>query len=161
MRPAHHIHLVYFFILILALVFAGCVTIPKPVMKDAAPVIEKPTKPMGNKAYPDDYYIHTVSVPDENLSIIAHWYTGQQKNWTVLVECNPTIKPNRIFLGNKIRIPRSIMTRQIPLTPEFVQQSHAEPQQKRKKKISQAKTKTAPVTPVKEEDSLLFGPKGY
>jgi len=162
-------HLVYFLALIATFVIAGCLPKTQPVNEDVAPVVE--VEPVvaeqadmeyaeGDEAYPEGYYVHTVSVPDENFSIIAKWYTDEQKNWLVLTKCNPTIKPNRIFLGDKIKIPRSIMTRQTPLTVEFVKQSQSEPQRKRKKKISQSKTKT-PVKPVVEEDPLLFGPKAY
>ena len=177
MRPANHTLLVFFLTLISALVFAGCVPKPKPVSQNAAPVPEKPIESVakqpemefqaGDRAYPEGYYVHTVRVPSESISIIARWYTGNQKNWVVLAKCNPAIKPNRIFLGNKIKIPRSMVTRSTPLPPEFVQQSQAEPQRKRKKKISQAKTTSksktmsTPVAPAKEEAPLLFGPKGF
>ncbi len=177
MRPSNHTRLVFFLTLISALVLAGCVPKPKPVGENAAPVPEKPVESVvgqpemefqaGDKAYPEGYYVHTVSVPNESISIIARWYTGDQKNWVVLAKCNPAIKPNRIFLGNKIKIPRNMITRQTPLPPEFVQQSQAEPQLKRKKKISQEKTTitpittTPPATPEKEEVPLLFGPKGF
>ena len=169
MRPSRHAHLVYFLTLISVFAFTGCMVNPKPpVIKKAAPVIEQPVEEQpkmeyeaGDAAYPDGYYVHTVSVPAENFSIIAKWYTGEQKNWPVLAKCNPGINPNRIFLGNKIKIPRSIMTRQIPLPPEFIHQFQAEPQRKKKKIISPAKTKTTPVKPVKEDAPLLFGPKGF
>ncbi|TKB27024.1 LysM peptidoglycan-binding domain-containing protein [Desulfopila sp. IMCC35006] len=179
MRPSNHTYLVFFLTLISALVLAGCTPKPKHVGKNAAPVPEKTIEAVaeqpetelpemefqaGDKAYPEGYYVHTVSVPNESISIIARWYTGDQKNWVLLAKCNPTINPNRIFLGNKIKIPRRMITRPTPLPPEFVQQSQTEPQRKRKKKISQAKTTVtpaAPAAPAKEEAPLLFGPKGF
>jgi hypothetical protein len=116
---------------------------------------------VGDEAYPGGYYIHTVKLPDESLSIIAKWFTGDLLNWEVLAKCNPTINPNRIFLGNQIRIPREIMTRQDPMTPEFVMES----QPQVKKKPAQTKTtspavQTAP-EPATEEEPMLFGPKGF
>ena len=169
MRPSHQMHRVYPLALLATLVIAGCLPKSNPVIEDVAPMVEVESivaeQPemeyaAGDAAYPEGYSIHTVSIPEENISIIARWYTDEQKNWLVLVKCNPTIKPNRIFLGDKIKIPRSIMTRQTPLTAEFVKQSRPEPHQKRKKKISQSKNKI-PVKPVVEEDPLLFGPKAY
>ncbi len=167
MRTSLLMHFVYLLALIATLVIAGCLPKAEPVNEDVAPVVE--VEPVvaehpdmeyaeGDEAHPEGYYVHTVNIPDENISIIAKWYTDKQKNWLVLTKCNPTIKPNRIFLGDKIKIPRSILTRQTPLTVEFVKQSQSELQ--RKKKISQSKTKT-PVQPVAEEDPLLFGPKAY
>lgn len=174
MRPAHHTYLVSFLTLLSIVVFAGCIVKPKPAtIREAAPVIEQPAAAVeedqqpkmeyeaGDEAYPDGYYIHTVRVPGENISVIARWYTGEQKNWSVLAKCNPKIKPNHIFIGNQIKVPRSIMTRKIPLPPEFIKQSQAEPQRKKKKKSSSTKTKTTLEDPVNEEAPLLFGPKGY
>lgn len=185
MRPSHRMLPVYFFILIAAVILAGCATTDKPATEEITPKTEAPPQPVatgqpemvyeeGDQAYPEGYYVHKVSIPDENISIIAKWYTNEAKNWSVLAKCNPKLNPNRIFLGSKIKIPRSIMTRHSPLTVEFVQQSHSRPQPKKKKKIAQEKDKTpvkqtetpvkqteTPVKPVVEEDPLLFGPKAY
>ena len=125
----------------------------------------------GDEAFPSGYYIHTVSVPNENISIIAKWYTGKQKNWVVLAKCNPTIKPNRIFLGNKIKIPRSIMIRHTELPAKFVHQSHSGVKRKKTSKapVPQVQTKTQAAQPTAKEkptkpageEPLFFGPKGY
>ena len=170
MSSSRHILLVFVLTLISALVFTGCVAKRKPVDETTTPVSEKPVKSVvkepeieyqaGDKTYPEGYYVHTVRVPNENISIIAGWYTGDQKNWVVLTKCNPTIKPNRIFLGNRIKIPRRMITRRTPLPPEFVQHSLGQ-QQKRKKNISRTKASTTPASPGNEEAPLLFGPKGF
>lgn len=180
MRSAQCIHLVSFLSLITALICAGCVPHPKPVT-DVAPALttEQPVVEeysdsayaAGDEAYPAGYYIHTVSVPNENISIIAKWYTGSQKNWVVLAECNPTIKPNRIFLGDKIKIPRSLMTRQTELPAKFVHQTHSRVKKKKTSKapVPQVQTKTQAAQPAAEkkptkpaeEEPLFFGPKAY
>ncbi len=180
MRSAQRIHLVYFLSLFTALVFAGCVPQPKPVMDDVAPALtigqtaeeySDSVYASGDEAYPAGYYIHTVSVPNENISIIAKWYTGSQKNWVILAKCNPAIKPNRIFLGDKIKIPRSLMTRHTALPAKFVHQSHSGVKRKKTSKPSvplvQTKTKATqppaeekPTKPAGEEPPF-FGPKGY
>lgn len=54
-------------------------------------------------------FIHTVRWPNEWLSIIANWYTGEVENWKALAKANPHIDPNRIFMGDKILIPRNLL----------------------------------------------------
>jgi len=127
----------------------------------------------GDEAAPNGYYVHTVKLPNESISIIAKWFTGDLRNWEKLAKHNPTINPNRIFLGDKIRIPRNLMTRQDPLTLEFVEQSQPKPRQRRT--TSPAPTEPAPAKttspavkpePMPEEEAaedepFLFGPKDY
>lgn len=172
MRSSQRIHLVYFLSLITALVWTGCVPQPKPIT-DMAPALamKKQAEKAGDAAYPGGYYIHTVSVPNENISIIAKWYTGSQKNWLVLANCNPTIKPNRIFLGDKIKIPRSIMIRHTKLPAKFVHQSHSGVKRKKPSKapVAQVQPKTQAAQPAveeeptkpEEEEPQFFGPKAY
>ena len=180
MRSSQRIHLVYFLCLITALVCAGCILLQPKQIPDLAPAstMKQPVGEYsnsdyeaGDEAYPSGYYIHTVSVPNENISIIAKWYTGKQKNWVVLAKCNPTIKPDRIFLGNKIKIPRSMMTRHNKLPAKFVQQSYSGSQKKKTPKppAPQVQTKPMVVQPALEENPTkpaeaepqFFGPKGY
>ena len=119
----------------------------------------------GDQDYPDGYYIHKVIFPDESISIIAKWFTGDLNNWKVLAKCNPKINPNRIFLGDEIRIPRILMTRQEPITHEFVEQAQPGPKRIQARKPSRLQptlVKTEPKPqPVEEEEPPLFGPKGY
>ena len=184
MRSSQRIHLVYFLCLIIVLVSFGCGLMPKPVvLVEPEPVIEQPVEEYsdgkyeaGDELHPEGYYIHTVSVPNENISIIAKWYTGEQRNWVALVKCNPAIKPNRIFLGNEIKIPRSLMTRDTELPAEFVHQSYSGAQKKTSKapvtqtqptkSATQVAAEEKPKEPADqtepvEEEPLFFGPKGY
>jgi hypothetical protein len=106
-----------------------------------------------------------VRFPDESISIIAKWFTGNLSNWKVLAKCNPKINPNRIFLGDEVRIPRILMTRQDPITHEFVEQAQPGPKRIQAKKpirpqATIVKTETTP-KPVEEEEPPLFGPKAY
>lgn len=172
-----HAPLIYLLALMAIFIFTGCEPQAKPVSQDVAPAPESPVQPTalkeaetttavyapGDAEYPEGYYVHTVSIPAENISIIARWYTGAQKNWRVLVKCNPDIQANRIFIGDTIKIPRILLTRESPLPVEFVQQSHTSPQDKAKKKITPVKPvePAAPATPpAATEDPLLFGPRG-
>ena len=171
MSLSKRFHIIYCLCLTVALLSAGCVSKPA---EEVATAIENPVVPLeeypgavyeaGDEAYPGGYYIHTVSLPDESISIIAKWFIGDLLQWETLAKCNPTINPNRIFLGNKIRIPRSIMTRHTPMTPEFVAESQPQAQRKKTKKSSLAKTKTTqvePKSPAVDDENILFGPKGY
>lgn len=164
--------------LILSFVSAGCVS---TTTEDVESSVEPPPTEkfqedypggmyeQGDDLYPGGYYIHTVSLPDESISIIAKWYTGDLKKWQMLADCNPAINPNRIFLGNKIKIPRSVMVRQDPMTPQFVLESQPTPKKKKISRPAVSKTKpTEPETPppaepepAVDEEPLLFGPKGY
>jgi hypothetical protein len=191
MMPCHpRLNLLFFLSLTLFIVCAGCVTEPVQTVKTSTePPAEYPRTVVYEEkevTYPDGYYIHTVKFPHENISIIAKWFTGDAMNWEVLATCNPTINPNRIFLGNEIKIPRNIMTTQDALTLEFVEKHQARPKRKQGKGLSHAPIKPAPVEttplpvqsapkpaqtettplpvqsapePVEEEAPLLFGPK--
>lgn len=161
--------------LIVSLICAGCTQTTKPQtdssMKPATEQVDSNYLP-GDEKYPAGYYLHTVSLADESISIIAKWFTGDLKKWEILAECNPAINPNRIFIGDKIKIPRSIMTRQDPMTPEFVEQSQPKSKRKKSKKPAQSTPEPVPVKPEEtpepevepevepEEEPILFGPKG-
>ncbi|MCP4342497.1 MAG: LysM peptidoglycan-binding domain-containing protein [Desulfobulbaceae bacterium] len=178
MTPLKHLNFIFLLGLFFSLACAGCVS--KNSTQQAKTEVEAPIEypgaiyEQGDEASPAGYYIHTVKLPDESISIIAKWFTGDLMNWEVLAKHNPTINPNRIFLGNKIRIPRDIMTRHTPMTPEFIEAS--QPQTRRKKPESPAQatkqqikaepepaspTVQATPEPVVEDEPLLFGPKGY
>lgn len=66
------------------------------------------------------YYEHKVKWKGEGLSIIAHWYTGNAENWKVLAKINPGIDPNRIQLGERVRIPENLMKTKKPMPESFV-----------------------------------------
>ncbi len=166
------LNLIVLLCLILTFACAGCA--PKSSVNfetTIEPVAEAPAGypgavyEAGDEAYPGGYYIHTVKLPDESISIIAKWFTSDLMKWEVLAKCNPTINPNRIFLGNKIRIPREIMTRQDPMTPEFVMESQPNAKKKTTNRPVQPETTPPAVQstpkPVVEEEPILFGPKGY
>jgi hypothetical protein len=159
----HSWKLLFFIGLALSFICAGCV--PHATNDMGSTPSSSAVSSTGDADYPDGYYIHKVKFPDESISIIARWFTGDLKNWKVLAKCNPTINPNRIFRGNKIRIPRILMTRQEPLTLEFVEKAQPRPKRIKAKSPSRSqntplKTKTTP-KPVEEEEPVLFGPKGY
>lgn len=174
----------FFFGLILSLLCAGCATtglekiLPNglekifPREKNVSPEIKKEDMSTEIKkedmSTPAGYYIHIVKLPEESLSIIAKWFTGDIKNWEILAKHNPTINPDRIYIGDKIRIPLDLMLRKTPMTLDFVKASQPKPsvvqpppvveEKKTEEKVPEPET-TPPNPPTEEE--LLFGPKGY
>ena len=113
------------------------------------------------RARPAPYY-HKVRYSGETLSLIAKWYTGDVENWQALTKANPKLNPNRITVGNTIRIPRKLLHTKKPMPRSFV--------------VGSAKTKKPKPAPAKAETTVtaekqsepppddvevleLFGPK--
>ncbi len=129
-------------------------TMVRPVARAPTPTKPKPS-----------YYYHKVKYPGETLSLIAKWYTGDMENWRALTKANPKLDPDRIIVGNRIRIPHKLLNTKKPMPRSFVARST----KKKKPKPSQVKTtktakkKSEPATtstPVKEPEVVeLFGPK--
>jgi len=153
-------HFLFFICLVLSFFLISCAA------KEAAPPIETPSAEETQTAIPEEpppvvYFVHTVTLQGESLSIIAKWYTGDLKNWEVLAEHNPTINPNRIFKGDTIQIPRDLMVREDAMTQEFVDESQPHP--KRRTTTVKPGEKTEKEQPATEtpEGVPLFGPKDY
>ncbi len=121
---------------------AGCTYFGKG---SKAPVAEAPQP---------SYFVHTVRWPGETLSIVAAWYTGSIDTWKELAAANPDINPDRIFVGNKIRIPENLMKTKDPMPEDFLWNFIAKP----KKETQPSKS---PSSPKKEEEPELFGPKEF
>jgi hypothetical protein len=94
-------------------------------------------------------FIHTVRWPGESLSIIAKWYTGDIRKWGVLARANGQRNPNRIFLGDRIRLPESLVKTRKPLPKEFVEEFFRKPQEKKPSEEASGN----------EEALTLFGPR--
>jgi Tfp pilus assembly protein FimV len=128
---------------------------PAPSPKDVAP-LPLPLPPV--KALPPDetYFTHTVKWSGETLFIIAAWYTGNRENWKALAEAmmqaNPNANIHRIFIGNKVLIPESLLKTRDPMPKEFVDNFYQKP------KAEKAPPKPTP-SQTEEEEPKLFGPK--
>jgi len=145
-----------------------CCAGPKEAEKGAAgekvqvpPAVQQaPPKPPPPKA--PTYFIRTVTWPNESLSIIAAWYTGQIDNWKILVEQNPELDPNRLRIGDKVRIPEELLKKREPMTQEFVESLVPKPKPA-KKAVPPEKQKPPPAgsppPPPPEPDIKLYGPK--
>jgi len=92
------------------------------------------------------YYEHKVKWTGESLSIISKWYTDSSENWKVLAQVNPGIDPNRIQIGEKVRVPEDLMKTQKPMPESFVASFGVE-----KKKAPPATPEPKPSQPKKTE----------
>jgi len=115
---------------------------------DTTPPIEEEAQPL-QRPTP---FVHTVQWPQETVSIIAKWYTGEFENWKALMDTNPKLKRNRISIGSKILIPE-----------DFLKTRESMPQEFLAKFTSKKKKKASPSTPPPEEEKEpdLIGPKEY
>jgi len=123
------------------------------------------------KAKPStSYYYHKVKYSGETLSIIAKWYTGEVENWRTLTKANPKLKPNRIIVGDKIRIPNKLLHTQKPMPRSFVvgfakikkqRSSSPTPSDVKTTKTSQKRSEPSATSPPDKEPEVfeLFGPK--
>ncbi len=133
---------------------------------DAVAKRHKTRTAQGAKAQPQSsYYYHKVKYPGESLSIIAKWYTGEVENWRALTKANPKLEPNRITVGDKIRIPNKLLHTQKPMPRSFVVGSAKREQSKPSKvetaKSSKKESEPSTVSPPEKESEVfeLFGPK--
>lgn len=150
----------------LMVLFAGCKSTapkPEPAPEKPSPAPAKSTPPPKDvaslppeKSLPEEkYYTHTVKWSGETVSIIAAWYTGDIENWKILGEVmlkhNPNADIKRIFVGNKILIPESMLKTRDPMPKDFVDSFY--------KKSKPEKVPTKPAPSESEEEPKLFGPK--
>ncbi|MFZ1983289.1 MAG: LysM domain-containing protein [Desulfatitalea sp.] len=90
------------------------------------------------------YFSHTVRSTGETLIAIARWYTGSGDNWVRIARANPEIKPQRIHIGDAIRIPEEIVTTRRPMPKIDPSTAGAVPKR--------------PPSPAPSTDLELFGP---
>ncbi len=98
------------------------------------------------------FYEHKVKWAGESLSIIAKWYTGSFENWMVLARSNPGIDPNRIQMGERVRIPEDLLKTRKPMPESFVA-SFAQEKEKAPPatpELKPSKPKTTKIAPAKE-----------
>jgi len=65
-------------------------------------------------------YLHTVSFPREDLSVLADWYTGDSSNAMILAQANKRSTQRALVVGDRITIPRAIMRNAEPLPEAMV-----------------------------------------
>ena len=148
------------------LLFSGCVSSKKPTTTAVEPAPGQGTNSKYNNQGqtpldPKTTHIHIVKYPGESLSIIAAWYTGDLQNWKKLAKANPGLNPARIFIGNRIRIPKSMIKKYNPMPQEFVNKFIGRKPRKTVKKAPVPPPAEKPPVPEPEPEDvpLLFGPK--
>ena len=68
-----------------------------------------------------EYFYHTVGQQGETLSAISRWYTGASSNWQFLLRHNPDLDPQRMQVGDQVRIPKGWLVTTKPM-PYYTQQ---------------------------------------
>lgn len=97
----------------------------------------------------DNPLIHKVKWSGETLFSIALWYTGEGENWKRLTDANPTIKANRIHIGDVILIPGKLLITRQSMPSEFIKPHSS------KKKLSSSHRLSKQT---KKEEVSLYGP---
>lgn len=95
-----------FFIGVLSIFFVGCTR-----HHQALPQAQ---------SCPSEYLIHRITIPGENLGIIAMWYTGDETTWRnfYIPASSGTIR--RLKRGDRIFVPNRLIIRSKPLPKDFV-----------------------------------------
>jgi len=75
------------------------------------------------------YLEHTVRYQGETLSLIAKWYTGEAKNWSILSRENSSVSPNKLKIGTTIQIPRNLLTNTEPMPRSAIPQAASKSKQ--------------------------------
>jgi hypothetical protein len=130
---------------------------------DAVAKRHKSRKAQASKAKSkSSYHYHKVKYPGESLSIIAKWYTGDVKNWRSVAKVNPQLDPNRITVGDKIRIPNKLLHTQKPMPRSFIVSSTKREKSKPSHvRTTNKKSESSTTSPPEKEPEVfeLFGPK--
>lgn len=100
------------------------------------------------------YFTHMVTEPEEKLSDIARWYTGDTKNAKALAKANPDIDPEFLLVGNEIFIPVGLLKTRKPFGQKSVRASAPKPANK-----PAARQADSPAS--KPKKIQLFGPKQF
>lgn len=107
-------------ILVLTLFCAsGCHHIPSTAIENNLDKEEQAEGNIPESTQTVQYYIHTIKWPGENLGWISLWYTGSPNNWQQIVKANPSLTPEKIRIGDSIRIPEDLLIKREPMPKDF------------------------------------------
>ena len=96
--------------------------------------------------------IHEIQWGHETLYTIAMWYTGKANHWRRLVDANPGIKPRRMRIGDKVRIPGPLLITRRPMPEDYLKPASAP------KRKTAVRPPTRPPEPT--QSPSLYGPVG-
>jgi hypothetical protein len=131
--------------LVLIFILIGCAEPPKPV----------PPPP------PPQFIEHTVKYQGETLAAISEWYLGDLKRWKEIQAVNPGLKPERIKIGDKIKIPSDKAVRRDPFPKPKVSKKapapkdEVKPEDKAKGKATEEKSAEEPKAEQVEQSSKV------
>ncbi len=100
-------------------------------------------------------FIHIVRWEDESYEMIAKWYTGKKQNVEPIINANPTLNPEKLYVGDKVYIPKKILHTRKSFSRIYIEDYNKKSVKKVKKKYIPPVTKPAK----KNEDFQLFGPR--
>lgn len=107
--------------------------------------------------------VHRVQYPNERLSIIAEWYTGNALNLEALENANPNINPDHLFPGNQIFVPEHLLKTREPMPEEFISKFYQTPKKNKapEKSVKAPGRKEPALLPKTEEkdEFEIFGPR--
>jgi hypothetical protein len=119
-----------------------------------------------------DVILHTVQWQGESLTLIAAWYTGDPRNWTILAAINGGDGSDAVRASEVILIPKALLTTETHMPRAFVDfytqrdtgllPPKAPPQARRNPKPSprkEARPRPAPQPAPPAGPLELFGPK--
>mgnify|MGYP001824534253 FL=1 len=105
-------------------------------------------------------YLHEVRWPEESLSTIARWYTGNEGNARILAKVTPNLRTNDLRKGDVVFIPQELSRRTDPMT-----RSYARRYQKAPAPVQRVAPKAAPADdddfPEDGTPPAPYGPRTY
>ena len=105
-------------------------------------------------------YLHEVRWPEESLSVIARWYTGNEGNARILAKITPNLRTNDLRKGDVVFIPQELSRRTDSLT-----RSYARRYEKSPTPVKRAAPKVAPADeddfPEDGTPPAPYGPRTY
>lgn len=128
--------------LVLIFILISCAQPPKPV-----------TPP------PPQFIEHTVKYQGETLAAISGWYLGDIKRWKEIQAVNPGLKPERIKIGDKIKIPADKAVKRDPFPKPKVSRKAPAPKDEVKPDEAQPEDKAGEATEENTEGKPSEEPK--
>lgn len=66
------------------------------------------------------FVLHAVRWPEENLALIARWYTGKADHWKAIAQATPNLRGRALAPGDLVFIPEELIRRREALPRSFV-----------------------------------------
>lgn len=63
--------------------------------------------------------VEHIVAPGQTLALISEWYTGKAANWSLVSKYNNNIKPEKLRVGQLIKIPSELVIKSDPMPKVF------------------------------------------